>query len=542
MRTIEEILLEGSKDERIFLCGEDFGSFFAYYFLPFFTYETPEFHLDMFQDLQDIDAGLLDELLWVMFRESAKTSIAKAFVVWCIAYNKKRFVNYDCYDKANAEAALFDVAVWLQTNKRIIEDFGQLYFEEKGGSKKSEMKRVSEFITTNGVKVKAYSTQQSTRGRIFDRFRPDLYIVDDFETTTTKRSIPVTQKIIEHIDEMKSGLGTGGAILYLANLISESGSVAHIIEGMKDNPRSRVRNVPVEDAHGNIMWPEKYVATDAEAARVNATISDPKKHKVSLETKRRMLKDDVYETEMKNNPAAASDIVFDRRRIDQLLEKCLPPKHEIAGFKIWEDFNPKHRYGGAADTAEGVGRDSNASGWIDFSREKPLVVATYENNRISPDLFGWELKRQGDMFGLPLLAIERNNTGHGTIAGAKNAEYPVQRLYKRVRTDTAGNTITEDIGWLTNGATKPQVIYEFKTAVEEGELEILDRDLLLECRAFTLGDLEATEYSEGMTRHFDKLMAAAIAWQMRKYALMPAAERKSYTPKPYVPASPYEGK
>src|SRR3990167_4547257 len=155
-----------------------------------------------------------------MFRESEKSSIAKMYVIYCICYRKKRFINYDAYDKGNAEAALFDIATWLQTNKRIIADFGYLFQDESERSRKKQatLKRINEFITVNRVKVKAYSTQESTRGRIFDRWRPDLYVVDDFETEITIKSVLVTAKIIQHLDTMKTGLSVDGQIIFLCNL------------------------------------------------------------------------------------------------------------------------------------------------------------------------------------------------------------------------------------------------------------------------------------------------------------------------------------
>jgi hypothetical protein len=37
----------------------------------------------------------LRELAWIMFRESAKTSIAKALIVYLIANKKRRYINVD---------------------------------------------------------------------------------------------------------------------------------------------------------------------------------------------------------------------------------------------------------------------------------------------------------------------------------------------------------------------------------------------------------------------------------------------------------------
>jgi hypothetical protein len=47
---------------------------------------------------------------------------------------------------------------------------------------------------------------------------------------------------------------------------------------------------------------------------------------------------------------------------------------------------------------------------------------------------------------------------------------------------------------------------------------VLDEALLWEMYYYRKQDLNAMKMEEGMTRHFDKLTALAIAWEMRKYA------------------------
>src|SRR3990167_6348806 len=125
---IMQIMKEGSREERLYICERELIYFAIYYFSEFFTFSIPYFQFQMYDDCKRLIAGELKESAWIMFRESAKTSIAKLFTTWCICYRKKEYVNYDSYDKGNAEAALFDIAVWLQTNERLIADFGQLYF------------------------------------------------------------------------------------------------------------------------------------------------------------------------------------------------------------------------------------------------------------------------------------------------------------------------------------------------------------------------------------------------------------------------------
>lgn len=520
---ITEIVKNGTREQRVYACSKSFPHFFRYYFSEYFTYKAAGFHWDFYEDCQKLSDSTLKEVAWIAFRESAKTSIAKIFIIWCILYEKKHYINYDSYDKGNSEAALFDIAVSLQTNKKIIADFGQVYYPSRqkaadGELKEAKIKRVSNFITENKVKVEAFSTQEPIRGRVYQNWRPDLVVFDDIESSKTKDSYPAILSIRGHIDECRAGLPENGGILYLGNYITEDGVIAYIMDILKDRKNAVVRNIPVISG-GKSTWDNKYAITDSEAIERNKNGENV----ISLEAKRRDLTDSVFETEMMNNPAKAGDNIFDRNVLNNIRDKCCEPKDISAGLKIWADYNPTHRYGIGADTAEGIGRDSCASVIIDFSTLPNRVVATYESPVISPDLFGHELIRQGGMYGKCLLAPEENNTGYATVA-ILSEHYPEQKIFHHTTKDKVSGEETSKLGWHTNSATKPSAIYELKTAVEEGQLEIYDLNLIDELCHYQIRDLKSKK-KPGMTRHFDKLMALAIAWQLRNEA-KPAISNK----------------
>lgn len=556
-RALLEKCITGKKTERIYLCEQEFALFAMYYFAEYFTYAIPGFQWLMYKALNEFVRGKFKFLLWIMFRESAKTTIAKIFVVYCIVYRKKRFINWDAYDKGNAEAALFDIATWLQTNKRINADFGQLFYErnERDQARYATMKRISEFVTVNRVKVKAYSTQESTRGRIYDKWRPDLYVLEDFETSKTIKSVAVTQKVVEHIDELKSGLSPDGQVLFLCNLISDSGSVALLVNEAEENPMAwRKHLVSVEDPKtGEIAWKDKYVRTIEEAEKINATRSR-KERVVSLEQLKKDLNAGgrkVYEAEMMNDPEASGELFFGRERINENIIEATKHKHikDIGGLTVWEEFRARNRYAFGADTAKGVGRDSCASVGMRFpliDTEKSSVIATYASSTIAPDLFGDEMASHGNLFGQCLLAPELNNTGYATVTRLK-AIYPVHRIYRRVESDQLGKKITKDLGWEARPGAVESIYYNFRSAYDNGEVEIWCPRLLAEMRIFTRRDLESTvrriEQPDGaamVTKHFDLLRAACICWEMRTHATA-SPVKKGYAQGKYDPRSEYQG-
>lgn len=71
-------------------------------------------------------------LLEIAFRESAKTSYAKIDFIRNICYGWSKMMFYTCYESEASENNLLDIALELQTNKYLINDFGQLFFGDDG--------------------------------------------------------------------------------------------------------------------------------------------------------------------------------------------------------------------------------------------------------------------------------------------------------------------------------------------------------------------------------------------------------------------------
>ena len=286
-----EYILSCPKEERLYLCEQDFSLFFCYYFVDYLKYGFAPFHFDFFDDCHKLLNNELREVAWLAFRESAKTSIAKAFVMYCISYKKFKYINVDSFDKENAERILFDIVVEMQINPRIKMDFGDLFNGQRDEELKTQ-KRVNNFVCNNGVRVEARSTQESVRGRIHGHQRPDFLLLDDFETNKTKDSKAYTQQVIDHINEFKAGLDSKAKVIYLGNYITEFGSVQTLIDRSKIDDKLRVRSIPAIE-NGEPTWPDKYCLTDHEAQITG---------KVSLEDKKKQLGSQVFSVEMLNSP------------------------------------------------------------------------------------------------------------------------------------------------------------------------------------------------------------------------------------------------
>lgn len=283
--------IDGTKEERIFLCDQSFGLFCLYYFSDYFKYALAPYHYDFFQDCHDLEQGMIREVAWIAFRESGKTSITKLFIIWLIAYSKRKYINVDSFDKENAERILFDVAFEMVNNKRLQADFGVLFAKSRGIDE-IKQNRINNFVTENGVRVEAHSTQESVRGRLHLNQRPDVLILDDIETNKTRDSEAYTKQVADHISEAMAGMSVDGFMLYLGNFITEHGNINKLFERAKHDPAIRVRNIPVV-IDGKPAWEGKYVMTDEEAKETG---------KVSIEGKQRQLGSLVFSYEMMNKP------------------------------------------------------------------------------------------------------------------------------------------------------------------------------------------------------------------------------------------------
>ena len=428
------------------------------------------------------------------FRGSGKTSRDKLFVAFCVLNDEshyRKFIKILASDGSNSKQIVTDIYNMF-VSVRIAKHYKGIF--EKSDKKREETMR--SFTTSYGVKVSSGTVGMEQRGDIQEEARPDFILFIDFETRKTLRSAVVTQSIWDNMEEARTGLSKNGGCIYEGNYLSERGNVHRLVKS-----RANILITPIIK-DGIPTW-SRFTLEDI--AEIKRTADD-------------------FEGEYLCTPSAGLDIMFDRNCLDAQVVKT--PIRTISGFKIFHEFNPSHRYGGAADVGGGVGLDHSTTVFIDFTQVPNRVSATYKNNVIKPDVFGYEVVRQCSYYGNPIFAPESNNHGHATIAIMK-------QIYKNIFVRKASPLKTKDIilseyGWLTNGSTKPRMIFDLKRAVENGLLELSDPDIIDELKSYTRDDLmDSTIDPRLTTRHFDLLIACAIAWQMKDYADLAENEIKA---------------
>lgn len=469
------------------------------YFPKYFSSADAPFHKEIDEYNVQIYRGTLTTFINIAFRGAAKTARTKLFLAYCIANDMDHFRKYMkviSEDDTNSKQITTDIYNMLVQPKIVL-----LYPElwEKTSAKREET--METFTTSTGVKMLARTVIAEKRGGLQEEARPDILWFEDFENRKTLRSGRVTKALAENMEEARTGLAKGGGAIYTCNYISEQGNVHQLVT--KASTKKKVFIQSILNPDNTSAWGARYSMEDIQQMRED---------------------DEDFEGERLCKPSASRDVLFDREKLDTQVIK--QPIRTIAGFKLYAKYNPSHRYGSGHDIAGGVGLDSATSCFIDFDVIPAQVVGTFINNTIKPDIMGDEIARESDIFGGSIAGIEKNNHGHATIARARQLEVNLYKTQKKSdKVDQA--PLSAEYGWHTNALTKPKMLFAFAKAVEDGLIELNDPDLIAECKSYTRNDLIDDEKDPRLTtRHFDLLVAACIAWQMKDYATLPEVKEE----------------
>lgn len=468
-----------------------------YFFPKFFSSKDAPEHGEVDRGNIRVYIGEKSEFLDIAFRGFSKTTRTKLFIAFCIANDISHFRKYFkvlSKDVGNAKQTTTDVYNML-ISRRVRALYPQIF--QKTDAKREET--MASFTTATGIKMTADTIGTDQRGQIQDESRPDFIFFDDIETRISLMSAITTHKIWQNMDEALTGLAKGGGAVYCCNYVSELGNVHKLVQKIDHKVI-----IPIE-RNGKPVW-ERYSKEDI--AQIKKSVED-------------------FEGDYLCKPSASRDIYFDRASIEAM--PILQPIREIAGFKIFKKYDPSHRYASGHDVAGGVGLDSSTSVVIDFDTIPAQVVGTFADNMILPESFGDEIYHQTNIFGACIAGVE-NNKFDQTILKAKQLG---ANLFKMKRGQTL-NTLTISqgnwvYGWNTNSLTKSKALSDLRKAVADGLIALNDESLMNELKSYTRNDLiDAEPDTRLTTRHFDLLMACAIAWQMKDHAVVFEPEQIDY--------------
>jgi hypothetical protein len=198
---------------------------------------------------------------------------------------------------------------------------------------------------------------------------------------------------------------------------------------------------------------------------------------------------------------ASGECVFDLDAVEFALRGSGDPveSRDNQRLKIWLPAQAGREYVIGVDPAGG-GTEGDYSCAEVIDRQLGTQCAELHGH-CPPRELAQKLVDLGREYNTALLAVERNNHGHGVLACLRTLEYP--RVFVQKGQD----------GWLTSAVSRPAMIENLASVLIEEPRRFRSPRLLNECRTFV-------RYADGNTgaapgTHDDCVMALAIAWAVR---------------------------
>lgn len=199
-------------------------------------------------------------------------------------------------------------------------------------------------------------------------------------------------------------------------------------------------------------------------------------------------------------------------------ESPVPVENERGWLKLWDMPSVDEKYVIFGD----VGEFSDFCVGTVVEKKTWKVVAKFRAI-IRAHAFGDELNKIGHFFNKALIAVEANNMGISTIDRLKTLKYP--NLYMRDRLNEKTKQVTKEVGWVTNGKTKPLMIGHMQEIVGLEEADIPDMEILNEMTTFIKNEDGSMSASPG--NHDDCVISCSGAYYILK--LNPYVEKQNTT-------------
>ncbi|HEX4275806.1 MAG TPA: hypothetical protein VHZ74_10645 [Bryobacteraceae bacterium] len=189
-----------------------------------------------------------------------------------------------------------------------------------------------------------------------------------------------------------------------------------------------------------------------------------------------------------------------------------PGKLYAIGADPASGADPNYRAGDEADSDP----DYSSAQALDTSSGEQVAKI---RERWTPPLFAEYLCKLGKWFNWAYLVIEANNHGQAVIQEVLRLKYPLERIHvkRRVPGDRRPPMLDE-IGFLTNTATRPLLVSGLDEAVNEMSVIIRDANTLKECLGFVIWPDGVARAQRGKGNHDDDVLALALAIVGLKHA------------------------
>lgn len=240
--TIDRSETFGEKQSRIKRLEANDEAWDNYYFESYCTAEPAPFQKKSSKRVRNTPELFLDRC-WA--RELAKTTFTRKDVLNLILRKKKKNVLLVSNSEDNAKRLLEPYRAQLDSNQRIINDYGK-----QRGAKWKE----GDFKTKHGVSFRALGADQSPRGSNNDSIRPDVIIIDDIDTDQDCLNPDIITKRVNWIFEAlipTRSVDVPLLIICCGNIIAEYCCMTEL------NKKADVVEIVNIRTNGVSSWPQK---------------------------------------------------------------------------------------------------------------------------------------------------------------------------------------------------------------------------------------------------------------------------------------------
>lgn len=248
--------------KRKFLAKSNIAFFAKYYLSKHIKTCVPELHKEWYQLLNSNS-----KISIAAPRNHAKSTIfSLVYPLHCILFRNKKFIIIISDTSEQAEELLGEIVQELETNEKIIRDFGRIAGYIPPLAEEKRKWTATNIITTTNVKVIARGWKSGLRGLKFNSQRPDLIILDDVENDIStqsedqrKKTNNIFKKSILNLGDNTTQVIVVGTILHFDSLL------ARLIEDPLPNWYSKLYRAIKEN--GDALCPELWDLDQLEIKR-----------------------------------------------------------------------------------------------------------------------------------------------------------------------------------------------------------------------------------------------------------------------------------
>lgn len=217
---------------------------FKYYFPNYYSSEPADFHKRSTKRIMQ-NAEWYEVRAWS--RELAKSARTMMEIIKLVLTKKKRSVLLISANLESAKKLLKPYKINFERNQRIINDYG---IQASYGDWEEQS-----FITQIGGAFVAVGAGQSPRGARNEEVRPDVVLMDDFDTDVDCRNPDIVDQKWEWFEQAvyaTRSISKPMLIIFCGNIIAEHCCIKKAIK-MAD--KSEIINI--RDKEGKSTWPQK---------------------------------------------------------------------------------------------------------------------------------------------------------------------------------------------------------------------------------------------------------------------------------------------